>query len=242
MPVKHDHRPYFVKHLDLAFQKWYVHKYLRPQFEYLGKGFTFMKPWYVEVFGGPVVLGDYVNVIATPDHRPRFTLWSEKKTEGLIRIGNYCLVCPGVRISAARRIEIGDNCMMAQDCYITDSDWHSAYDRVAAFTQSAPVVIGNNVWVGDSAIVCKGVTIGDNSIIGAGSVVVKDVPANAVAAGNPAQVVRRLDPNREMITRAHWFSDPAEREAEIDRLDRRNLKGNSMTGWLRALLFPRKGD
>ena len=240
--MKKDHRPYFVKRFDLALQKWYVKKFLRPQFEYLGKGFTFMKPWYVEVFGGPIILGDYANVIATPDLRPRFTIWSENDEEGLIRIGKHCLICPGVRISAARRIEIGDNCMMAQNCYITDSDWHSTYDRTMAFGQSAPVSIGHNVWIGDGVIVCKGVAVGDNSIIGAGAVVVRDVPPNAVAAGNPAVVVRQLDSEQEMVTRAHWFSNPSELEAEIDRLDRRNLQGNSLAGWIRSLLFPQKGD
>lgn len=53
--------------------------------------------------------------------------------------------------------------------------------------------IGNNVWLGGGVIVCPGVTIGDNSVIGAGSVVTKDVPANVVAAGNPCRVIRALD-------------------------------------------------
>lgn len=240
--MKKDHRPYFMKHLDLAFQKWYVNHYLRPQFEYLGKGFTFMKPWYVEVFGGPISLGEYANVIATNDQRIRLTIWSEKEGEGLIQIGKHCLLCPGVRISAARRIEIGDNCMLAQNCYVTDSDWHSAYDRTSAFRQSAPVVLGNNVWVGDSVIICKGVSIGDNSIIGAGSVIVKDVPSYAVAAGNPARMVKRLDPDEKMITRADWFHDPVELSAEIKRLNKLNLQGNSLIGWFRSILFPRKED
>jgi acetyltransferase-like isoleucine patch superfamily enzyme len=52
------------------------------------------------------------------------------------------------------------------------------------------------VWVGDSAIICKGVRIGENSIIGAGSVVRKDVPPNCVVIGNPARVVKKLDPAR----------------------------------------------
>lgn len=53
--------------------------------------------------------------------------------------------------------------------------------------------IGNNVWLGGGVIVCPGVTIGDNSVIGAGSVVTKDVPANVAAAGNPCRVIRALD-------------------------------------------------
>mgnify|MGYP000594087731 CR=1 FL=1 len=55
-----------------------------------------------------------------------------------------------------------------------------------------PIKIGNRVWLGGGVIVCPGVTIGDNTVIGAGSVVVKDIPANVVAAGNPCRVIRQL--------------------------------------------------
>lgn len=54
-------------------------------------------------------------------------------------------------------------------------------------------MIGKNVWVGGMAIICPGVTIGDNSVIGAGSVVVKDVPANVAVAGNPAKIIRYME-------------------------------------------------
>lgn len=57
---------------------------------------------------------------------------------------------------------------------------------------AAPIKIGNNVWIGGGAIICAGVTIGDNTTIGAGSVVVKDIPANVVAAGNPCRIIRHL--------------------------------------------------
>jgi maltose O-acetyltransferase len=57
---------------------------------------------------------------------------------------------------------------------------------------AAPVRIGSNVWIGGGAIICPGVTIGDNTTIGAGSVVLKDVPANVIAAGNPCRVIRPL--------------------------------------------------
>ena len=58
-------------------------------------------------------------------------------------------------------------------------------------TQTAPVIIGNNVWIGGGAIICPGVTIGDRCVIGAGSVVTKDIPDDRVAVGNPARVVRK---------------------------------------------------
>jgi len=131
---------------------------------------------------------------------------------------------------------------MASGVYITDSDWHGIYDRLDYIGASRPVSIGTNVWLGDSVIVCKGVTIGDNSIIGAGSVVTGDIPANVVAAGNPARVIRELDPDRPMVTRAKWFSDPARLERDIETIDREMLAGNTLAGWIRSVVFPKRGD
>jgi acetyltransferase-like isoleucine patch superfamily enzyme len=240
--VQRDHRPYFLKQWDIRFQKWYVNYFLRPQFERLGRGCTFMKPWYVELFGGPVFLGDYAHVIAAPDKRVRLTVWTNPGEEGRIRIGDCCLICPGVRISAGREIVMGDSCMMAQGAFITDSDWHGVYDRSQPVGQSAAVRIGNNVWIGDSAIVGKGVTIGDNSIIGAGSVVIKDIPSDVIAAGNPAVVVKKLDARRHIRTRAEWFSNPEDLARQFRAIDREKLEGNTIAGWLRSLVSPKKGD
>ncbi len=105
--MKKDHRPYFIKKAYLDFQKFYVKHFLRPQFESLGKGFVFMKPWHVETFGAPIVLGNYATVIATSDNKIRFSVWSNRKDEGRIQLGDYCLICPGVRISSASAINIG---------------------------------------------------------------------------------------------------------------------------------------
>ena len=74
-------------------------------------------------------------------------------------------------------------------------DWISdggTYDRFCK-TQTAPVIIGNNVWIGGNVNVLPGVTIGDNVVIGAGSVVTKDIPANCVAVGNPCRVIRKIN-------------------------------------------------
>ena len=239
--MRRDYRPYLIKKGYLKFQEFYVEHFLRPQFEYLGKGHTFMKPWNVEIFGSPVYLGDYANVIAAPDRKIRFTIWPDKEGSGAIHIGNFCLICPAVRISSATEIVIGDNCMIASGAYITDSDWHGIYDRVMS-ARTAPVRIEENAWIGDSAIVCKGVTIGKNSIVGAGAVVVDDVPANSIAAGNPAKVVKELDPQQPLKTRAQWFAEPEQLEAQIDMIDRVNLQGNTVINWFRSSLFPPRGD
>jgi acetyltransferase-like isoleucine patch superfamily enzyme len=242
IPLRKDHRPYILKRLDLNYQKWYANYFLRPQFEHLGRGCHFMKPWHVEIFGGPISLGDYATVIAAPDRKVRLTVWSDLRGEGRIIIGNCCLVCPGVRISAATEITIGESCMFAQGVFVTDADWHGIYDRSLPVGQTSPVLIGDNVWIGDSAMVCKGVRIGENSIIGAGSVVVRDIPANTVAAGNPAAVLKRLEPGRPVKTRAEWLADPGALSAQFDEIDRHLMRNNSWMGWIRLLIRPRKGD
>jgi acetyltransferase-like isoleucine patch superfamily enzyme len=240
--VRRDHRPYILKRIDQRFQKWYANRFLKPQFDHLGRGCTFMKPWHVEIFGGPITLGDHATVIATPDRKVRLTVWSALGGEGRIDIGNCCLICPGVRISAATEIVIEESCMLAQGVFVTDSDWHGVYDRSHPVGNTLPVRIEKNVWIGDSAIICKGVRIGENSIIGAGSVVVRDIPANAVAAGNPATVVKMLDPDRSVKTRADWLADPAALAEQFKQIDRHFMKENTWLGWLRSLVFPKKGD
>lgn len=240
--MRRDHRPYILKRLDLGFQKWYADRYLRPQFEALGNGALFMKPWHVELFGGPISLGRYATVIATPDRNVRLTVWSELNVGGRITIGDYCLISPGVRISAATEISIGDNTMLAHGAFVTDSDWHGVYDRGQPIGRTLPVHIGENVWIGDSAIVCKGVSIGNNSVIGAGSVVVKDIPENTIAAGNPAVVLKMLDPERPMRTRRDWLGDPDSLASQFDLLDRHFMRGNTWLGWIRSLILPRHGD
>jgi maltose O-acetyltransferase len=67
-------------------------------------------------------------------------------------------------------------------------------ERAAGLEYAKPVTIGEDVWIGGSAVICPGVTIGDRSIIGAGSVVTKDIPADVFAAGNPCKVIRTLAP------------------------------------------------
>jgi len=70
----------------------------------------------------------------------------------------------------------------------------------------------------------------------------RDIPANVIAAGNPAEVIRKLDPDEPMKTRAEWFAAPDKLEAEIRGIDRDMLGGNTLLGWLRATIFPKQGD
>ncbi len=239
--MRRDHRPYYIKKLCRKIEKGYVQHFLRPQFDRLGRGFTFMKPWHVEAFGPGIELGDYATVIAAPDRKVRLSVWPAFGESGFIRIGDYCLICPGVRIGAAAGITIGDNTMIASGAYITDADWHGLYDRTA-IGPTETVTIGKNVWIGDRATVCKGVAIGDNSVIGTGAVVTRDIPPDTVVAGNPARVVKQLDPSQPFVTRSQWLADPSRLSREFDRMDREMLRENTFFHWLRHLFFPAGGD
>jgi acetyltransferase-like isoleucine patch superfamily enzyme len=239
--LRRDHRPFFIKKARQNFEAFYVRHFLQPQFDFLGEGCLAVRPWHVQVFGGPIVLGKFAHIVASSDGRIRLSVWAERAGRGGITIGDYCLLCPGVRISSGHRILIGDNCMFANGVYVTDSDWHDAYNRIAA-GKTAAVKIGDNVWLGDGAIVCKGVSIGNNSIVGAGSVVVNDVPENCISAGNPARVVRRLDERGPFTTREAWFRNPQRLLKGFEEMDRRLLESNSILHWLRHLFFPKKGE
>ena len=84
---------------------------------------------------------------------------------------------------------IGPNCSLYTAIHPTEPG-----PRRAKWESSAPITLEDNVWLGGSVVVCPGVTIGENSIIGAGAVVTRSVPANSIAVGNPARVIRALDP------------------------------------------------
>ncbi|CAN0601713.1 unnamed protein product, partial [Ectocarpus sp. 12 AP-2014] len=88
------------------------------------------------------------------------------------------------------------------------------------------------------ATVLKGVTIGENSVVAARAVVIRDVPANVIVAGNPAKVVKELDPERSMTTRLDYFADPAGQERFFDQVDRMVLGKNSFWRWIWSLLYP----
>ena len=114
-----------------------------------------------------------------------------------IRIGNNVSFNYWCHVGANNRIEIGDNVLIGSGVLITDHQ-HGDIDnidfnktwRAQPLFSKGPVIIEDNVWVGENACIMPGVTIGRNSIIGANSVVTKDVPPNAVVVGNPARAIR----------------------------------------------------
>lgn len=93
------------------------------------------------------------------------------------------------------RVTIGSNTLFGPSVQIyTATHPIRAAERRKGLESAKPITIGADVWVGGGAIICPGVTVGDRSIIGAGSVVTRDVPSDAIVAGNPARVIRTLPP------------------------------------------------
>lgn len=104
----------------------------------------------------------------------------------------------GSTINATKCITIGNNVLIGSGCIITDTDshpinWQDRVNNENNNTKSLPIVIEDNVFIGARSIILKGVTIGKNSVIGAGSVVTKSIPANCIAGGNPAKVIKYLN-------------------------------------------------
>ena len=240
--MRKDHRPYWIKKAYLAFRRRYANHFLKPACDYLGDFHTIMKPWYVSLSGPNIRIGKCATIIGEADSRVRIGVWGREEGRGEITIGDYVLISPGTRISAAEKIEIGDSVMMANGVYITDADWHGIYDRTRPSEEVTPVTIGDNVWLGDRCTVLKGVTIGDNSIVAACAVVTGDVPANVVVAGNPARVVKELDPEQGFTTRADYFADPEQLEQFFDGVDRMVLENNRFFNWLRTRIYPSDKD
>ena len=93
-------------------------------------------------------------------------------------------------------ITLGDNCLVGHNVVFASLN-HGFAPEERQSMLPAPIVVGRNVWIGSNSTILQGVTIGDNSIIAAGSVVTKDVPANAIVAGVPARFIRSISPEEE---------------------------------------------
>ena len=128
-----------------------------------------------------------------------FDCYSSKTHKPSVRIGNNVSFTRRATIYCAEKIEIGDNTLIGSDVLITDEN-HGTDPRIAYRDnplRTAPVIIGENVWIGDKAIILPGVKIGNYSIIGAGAVVTKSIPPYTICAGNPARAIKIWNPEKE---------------------------------------------
>lgn len=109
-----------------------------------------------------------------------------------IRLGENFYANVGCTILDEAPVTIGDNVLIAPHVGIyTAGHPLEVNQRLAGLEYSYPIVIGNNVWIGGNVVILPGVSIGDNTVIGAGSVVTKNIPADVVAVGNPCSVLKR---------------------------------------------------
>ena len=143
---------------------------------------------------GKIIIGEKVYIsgkigIAFSRHGPE---------RPLLKIGDNTFIGNECSFSLAKGITIGDHCLVASGVRIQDNDGHPLNGELRKSRQPVaqenvkPVIIEDNAWIGVRATILKGVTVGENAVIGTGSVVTRDVPPNTVAAGDPAQVIKAL--------------------------------------------------
>ena len=239
--MRRDNKPYTIRLLINAVRRFYTRWRIVPQFDSVGSGLEIIGPHRLEVYGKNIHLGDNVHMQTSSGNMSRLCTWPNGPDgHGHIHIGSNTLLTPGLQVVSAHQVTIGDNVMIASRVYISDADWHGIYDRLASPGPTAPVELKDNVWLGEGVKVCKGVTIGANSVIGAGSVVTKDIPANVVAAGNPAKAIRELDPEQPIVKREAMFEDIKKYKKTMSYLHYLNHKNNNYLSWFRQLIWPSK--
>lgn len=131
------------------------------------------------------LLGKSENAVITP---PFFCDYGSHIEVGKNFYANY-----NCTILDVAKVQFGDNCLLAPNVAIYTAG-HPIFPstRNSAYEYGKTVTVGDNVWIGGSAVICPGVQIGSNVVIGAGSVVTKDIPDWCVAAGNPCKVIRQI--------------------------------------------------
>ncbi|TMK66038.1 MAG: acyltransferase [Actinobacteria bacterium] len=123
--------------------------------------------------------------------------WITIADSGRVEIGEGCFLNLRTMIAAQERVTIGDHVMFANGCFVSDAAHR--YDDPdkpvtwQGFTSKGPTKIGSNCWFGVNCVVNTGVTIGERCVIGANSVVTKDLPPRVIAAGAPAKVIREIE-------------------------------------------------
>jgi acetyltransferase-like isoleucine patch superfamily enzyme len=124
-------------------------------------------------------------------------VWITIGDNGRVRIGSGTFLNIGTMVAAETLVEIGDHCMFANGCFVSDAS-HRFDDPEKpvpwqGFTSKGPTRIGDNVWCGVNVVITTGVTVGERCVIGANSVVTRDLPPHSVAAGAPAKVLRQVE-------------------------------------------------
>lgn len=148
---------------------------------------------------GKIIIGNNVTVVSSSHYNPTAggkETHLKAENNGILEIKNNVGISNSA-VSAFNHITIEDNVMVGDNCMITDSDYHaiSYIDRIENHdinVKTAPVYIEEGVFIGARSIILKGVHIGKHSVIGAGSVISRDIPAGEMWAGNPAKFIKKI--------------------------------------------------
>ena len=165
--------------------------------KYYAKLRIYLRPWLFESLGKSCSLGANVKVLG----KAKIYLGNRVAIRdnvvvggnGILEIGDRTVVNESTILTCMERVKIGRDCMLAPFVYILDVDHEFGAKELPMSQQGyniAPVVIGNDVWVGTHCIITKGVTIGDGAVIAANSVVNKDVPPYTIVGGTPAKILK----------------------------------------------------
>ncbi len=143
---------------------------------------------------GVMKIGNKVRFQSYPNGSSHRTAISTYYNLATIIIGDNCAL-NGTILHCNELIKIGNNCMFGPGTILCDNDSHKVeleYSKRIEKAISKPIVIENNVWIGMNCLIMKGVTIGENSIIAAGSIITKNIPANGLYGGNPIRLIKNL--------------------------------------------------
>ena len=186
-------------------RRFLAYPYIRCAFAY--HGISWGKRW--RILGMPIIqrhrsseiiLGDGLSIRSWPRTNPLVphhpVVFATRKPGAIIRVGDNCGFS-GTTFVADERIELGNRVQIGSNASLVDTDFHplTPEERARDFNAgaAAPIEVNDKVFIGMDSLILKGVTIGQGSVVGAGSVVSQDVPPRTVVVGNPATVVRELD-------------------------------------------------
>lgn len=188
LTVHQNHRGFAQRFVSGLSRRFFT-RLLRSRFAEFGHGSFIDGPAWIRG-GESISVGKGVQIWRAS----RFDVVNAEVGRTVIEIGDGVVLNPSIRISGAKSVQIGPGVGISSNCFITDNDHYSVDPTVSAVANShviaAPTSIGAHAWIGEKACVLKGVTIGKHSIVGAGSVVVHDVPPFSIAAGVPARVIK----------------------------------------------------
>lgn len=190
------HKYNLLKH---SFWKCFNERFFKLKGAVLGKNIRVYNKIYLQIYDGKLTIGNNFTLTSGNCINPlcrNIRACIHITHSGVVKIGNNVGMsspCIWVRNS----LTIGDNVNVGGNCIIMDNDAHeidykARRGEIKGEVKSAPIVIEDDVWLGANVMVLKGVKIGARSIIGAGSVVTRNIPSDCIAVGNPARVIKNL--------------------------------------------------